>query len=284
VSWLACVKESVRSLGSFVCVGLDPDLEKLPPEFAKNEQGVADFCLEIVRLTAPHCSAFKPQFAHFAGQDVLGALKTICHEIRRSYPQHHLILDAKRGDIGSTAFFYAKEAFEIYQAHACTIHPYMGFDSVEPYLTYQDRGIFLLCRTSNETGKTFQNLRVVGESNQTSFLFEKVAGVALTEWNVEDRLGLVMGATNVSELSLIRDSHAQVPFLIPGIGAQGGELSSTVNATQLSWDRPSWINSSRAILYASTQSGETWREACVRAAFVLNRDILALLPSKNLSF
>ena len=261
-TWLSLCQTQISYQKSFLCVGLDPELDRLPPEFPKNEQGIYDFCCHVIKATAPFCSAFKPQFAHFAGQRALGALEQICKHIRQNYPNHQLILDAKRGDIGSTAAYYAREAFEVYQAHSCTVHPYMGFDSVRPYLEYgQQHGVFVLCRTSNESGDTFQNL-----FSGFQPLFERVAQTVRDDWSTTNQCGLVLGATRPTELARVRSLCPSLPFLIPGIGAQGGDLNATTLSAKLSYQNPSWINSSRAILYAKPVKNESWQQACARVA------------------
>jgi orotidine-5'-phosphate decarboxylase len=286
VSWLEKVKSTIKERKSFVCVGLDPELDRFPVFFSRDEEGVFEFCKQVVEITAPYCSAFKPQFAYFAGQRVLGALEKICHYIRLHFPSHHLILDAKRGDIGSTAVFYAKEAFDIYEAHACTIHPYMGFDSIEPFLNYPDRGVFILCRTSNPSGGSFQDLLVVNEEKKSQaqkdniFLFEYVAQKVVGEWDLLGQAGLVMGATRPAELALIKEHCTSIPFLIPGIGIQGGNLEETVYSAKVCYKNPSWINSSRAILYPTLRPGETWDKACLRVVSDLNESVNQIIAGR----
>jgi orotidine-5'-phosphate decarboxylase len=272
-SWLSLCQTQATHQQSFLCVGLDPDLDRLPAEFPKNELGIYEFCCHVIKATAPFCSAFKPQFAHFAGQRALGALEQICQIIRQKHPNHQLILDAKRGDIGSTATYYAREAFEVYQAHSCTVHPYMGFDSVKPYLEYgQKHGVFVLCRTSNESGNTFQSL-----FSGFQPLFERIAQEVREHWNTNNQCGLVLGATRPAELAHVRALCPDLPFLIPGIGAQGGDLKATIESAKPSKKTPSWINSSRAILYAESDKNESWQQACARVAKETHLHIQQLL-------
>ena len=166
------------------------------------------------------------------------------------------MLDAKRGDIGSTAENYAREAYERYQAHALTVSPYMGLDSVEPYLAWRDRGVIVLCRTSNPGGSDLQFLKM--EDGQPLYLH--VAGLVADKWNANGQCGLVVGATFPNELAAVRQRIGDaVPLLVPGIGAQGGDITATVNAGANNERSGMMINSSRAIIYAS--GGDDWREA-----------------------
>jgi orotidine-5'-phosphate decarboxylase len=230
-----------------LCVGLDPDVTKLPLALSGNGGAIYAFCREIVDATADLVCAFKPQIAYFASERAEDQLEQLIDYIHQNYPEIPVILDAKRGDIGSTATHYAKEAFERFGADAVTVNPYMGYDSLEPYLEYPDRGIFILCRTSNPGGSDLQFLNV-GESSPPQKLYEKVAYLAAHEWNKNGQIGLVVGATYPAEIAKVREIVGDMPLLIPGIGAQGGDTVATVQAgkkTNL------LINSSRAILYAS---------------------------------
>ena len=224
----------------------------------------------VTALTADLVCAFKPQFAHFAAQRAEPQLEQLCHYIRETYPDITLILDAKRGDIGSTAGQYAKEAFERYGADAVTLSPFMGFDSVQPYLKYEGKGAFLLCRTSNPGGDDLQNQRLASVEGQP-LLYEHVARLAQGVWNTNGQLGLVVGATYPAEIEGVRKVAPNVPLLIPGIGAQGGDAVATVKA---GWraDAPIVVSSSRAILYASDAEG--FAEAARREAR-RTRDLLA---------
>jgi orotidine-5'-phosphate decarboxylase len=240
-------RQRVQEHDTMLCVGLDPDVTKLPLALSGNGGAIYAFCREIVDATADLVCAFKPQIAYFASERAEDQLEQLIDYIHQNYPEIPVILDAKRGDIGSTATHYAKEAFERYGADAVTVNPYMGYDSLEPYLEYPDRGIFILCRTSNPGGSGLQFLNV-GESSPPQKLYEKVAYLAAHEWNKNGQVGLVVGATYPTEIAKVREIVGDMPLLIPGIGAQGGDTVATVQAgkkTNL------LINSSRAILYAS---------------------------------
>lgn len=234
-----------RAADTLLCVGLDPDPNRFPPQFTHHGDAIYEFCRAIVDATADLACAFKPQIAYFASQRAESALERLIADIRAAHPDIPVLLDAKRGDIGSTAEHYAREAFERYQAHAVTLSPYMGFDSLQPYLAYGDRGAFVLARTSNAGGDDFQMLATDGER-----LYERVARLAATEWNRNGQIGLVVGATYPAELARVRALAADLPILVPGIGAQGGDVEATVHAGQSIDGTGLLINSSRAILYA----------------------------------
>ena len=255
---------------SMLCVGLDPDPAKFPAHLQGDPRKIYDFCAAIVDATADLVIAFKPQIAYFAAHRAEQQLEQLVMHIRRSAPDVPVILDAKRGDIGSTAEQYAIEAFERYGADAVTLSPFMGFDSVLPYLKHEGKGAFLLCRTSNPGGDDLQAQRlssVVGNP----LLFEHVAGLAQGPWNVNGQLGLVVGATYPAEIEAVRRVAPNVPLLIPGVGAQGGDAAATVRA---GWraDGPIVVNSSRAILYAS--NGTDFAQAAQREARK-TRDLLS---------
>lgn len=230
-----------------LCIGLDPDLKKMPPSL-RGKGSIFTFCQHIVDATADLVCAYKPQIAYFASERAEAELEQIIDYIHHNYPAIPVILDAKRGDIGPTASHYAREAFERYQADAVTINPYMGFDSIEPYLEYADRGVFILCRTSNPGGADLQS-RALGDQKSPQKLFEKVADLAAHQWNSSGQIGLVVGATYPAEIARVREIVGDsMPLLIPGIGVQGGDMMATVQAGRKS---NLLISSSRAILYAS---------------------------------
>lgn len=233
-----------RAADSLLCVGLDPDPTRFPAHLRERDDAILAFCRAIVDATADLVCAFKPQIAHFASQRAEDVLEALIAHIKMRHPDVPVILDAKRGDIGSTAEHYAREAFERYRADAVTLSPFLGGDSIEPYLAYPDRGAFLLCRTSNAGGADLQLLDVGGEK-----LFERVARLALA-WNRSGQLGLVVGATYPQELARVRSIVADMPLLVPGIGAQGGDVAATVQAGQTNAGSGLVINASRAILYA----------------------------------
>lgn len=244
---------------SLLCVGLDPDLQRLPPHLVRQPDAMLRFCIEIVDATADLVCAFKPQAAYFAAQRAEDQLEALIGHIHAHHPGVPVILDVKRGDIGSTAEQYAREAFERYDADAVTVNPYMGFDTIEPWLAWPGRGVFLLCRTSNPGGADLQMLRVEGEP-----LFERVARLAAGPWNTTGELGLVVGATVPTELARVREIGPQLPLLVPGIGAQGGDIDATVRAGRSAAGDGMVINSSRAILYASP--GEDFAQQARRVA------------------
>lgn len=236
---------------SLLCVGLDPDPARFPAGMRGDATRIFDFCAQIVDATHDLAIAFKPQIAYFAAQRAEDQLERLIEHIHTTAPNVPVILDAKRGDIGSTAEQYASEAFERYRADALTLSPFMGFDSIEPYLRYPGKGLFLLCRTSNAGGAELQAQRLAGGE----LLYEHIARLASGAWNSSGQLGLVVGATFPAELTRIRELAPQLPLLIPGVGAQGGDAQATVRAA---WRRvngrtvaPAVVNSSRAILYAS---------------------------------
>ena len=235
---------------SLLCVGLDPEPERFPEPWRGDAGRIFDFCAAIVDATKDLVCAFKPQIAYFAAHRAEGQLEQLMAHIRRVAPAVPVILDAKRGDIGATAAQYAREAFVRYQADAVTLSPLMGFDSIEPYLAYEGRGLILLCRTSNPGGADLQaQLLASGER-----LYEHIARLAAGPWNRSGRLGLVVGATFPAELARVRALAPQLPLLVPGIGAQGGDARATVEA---GWraDGPIVVSSSRAVLYAAGDAG-----------------------------
>lgn len=247
---------------SLLCVGLDPDPARFPGAWKGDASRIYDFCSSIVDATKDLVIAFKPQIAYFAAHRAEDQLERLMAHIKRVAPHVPVILDAKRGDIGSTAEQYAKEAFERYQADAVTLSPFMGFDSIEPYLRYPDKGAILLCRTSNTGGNDWQMQRLADVPGQPR-LFEHLAALAQTAWNKNGQLGLVVGATYPEEIARVREFAPTLPLLIPGVGAQGGDADATVRAGLRS-DGLIIVNSSRAVLYAS--SGDDFAAAARRAA------------------
>jgi orotidine-5'-phosphate decarboxylase len=247
---LAAAQHLNRSL---LCVGLDPEPARFPAPWTGDASRIFDFCAAIVEATRDLACAFKPQVAYFAAQRAEDQLERLIAHIRRVAPEVPVVLDAKRGDIGSTAEQYAKEAFERYQADAVTLSPFMGFDSIEPYLRHRDKGAFLLCRTSNPGGDDLQNQRLRDVEGQPR-LYEHLARLAQGPWNRHGQLGLVVGATYPDELARVRELAPTLPLLVPGVGAQGGDALATVRA---GWrpGAPVLVSSSRAILYAGASGG-----------------------------
>lgn len=237
---------------SMLCVGLDPAPERLPASWKNKPEHIYDFCAAIVDATADLACAFKPQIAYFAAQGAEKQLEQLMAHMRKVAPHVPVILDAKRGDIGSTAQQYAKEAFERYGADAVTLSPFMGFDSVEPYLEYKDKGVFLLCRTSNPGGDDLQAQRLSTVEGAPT-VYEHIARLAQGPWNRNGQVGLVVGATYPSEIARVRELAPTAPLLIPGIGAQGGDAVATVKAGWNGYGSVV-ISSSRAILYAGQEA------------------------------
>jgi orotidine-5'-phosphate decarboxylase len=246
---------------SLLCVGLDPDMGKLPAQFQQDPNGIFNFCKEIIDATADLACSFKPQIAYFAALSAERQLEAICAYARQHYPHIPLILDSKRGDIGATARQYAREAYDRYGADAVTVSPYMGSDSVEPYMEWADRGVIVLCRTSNAGGSDLQFLNVDGKP-----LYQHVARLVAEKWNANGQCALVVGATFPEELAQVRAIIGDMPLLVPGVGAQGGDVAATVTAGRTANGTGMMINSSRAILYAAQQPGEDFAMAARRVA------------------
>ena len=248
-----------ESADSLLCVGLDPDPSRFPAHLRARDDAIFAFCASVAAATAPYACAFKPQIAYFASARAEDQLESLIARLQHDFPDIPVVLDAKRGDIGATAEHYAREAFERYGADAVTLSPFMGFDSIEPFLAHGDRGVFLLCRTSNPGGNDLQMLEREGER-----LYERIARLAAASWNRNGQLGLVVGATYPAELGRVRQIVGDMPVLVPGVGAQGGDVQASVHAGQTAGGSGLLINSSRAILYAS--SGEDFAQAAAAAA------------------
>jgi orotidine-5'-phosphate decarboxylase len=256
---------------AMLCVGLDPEPSRFPGVWRDDPARIFDFCAGIVDATHDLVCAFKPQIAYFHAHRAEDQLERLMAHMRRVAPDVPVILDAKRGDIGATAEQYAREAFVRYQADAVTLSPFMGFDSIEPYLRYDGKGAILLCRTSNPGGDDLQAQRLAtGET-----LYEHIATLAAGPWNRHGQVGLVVGATYPAEIARVRELAPALPLLIPGVGAQGGDAEATVRA---GWrdGGPIIVNSSRAVLYAS--AGEDWADSARRAAEATRRQLNAARP------
>jgi orotidine-5'-phosphate decarboxylase len=251
---------------SLVCVGLDPEPEKLPAHIRALPQPIFEFNRRIVDATAAYACCFKPQFAHYAALGAEDQLLATIRYIHEAHPGLPVILDSKRGDIGSTAAKYAQESFERYGADAVTVNPYLGFDSIEPYLKWQDRGVIILCRTSNPGARDFQDLEAGGKR-----LYRHVAERVARDWNAGGQCMLVIGATYPAELAEIRAVVGELPFLVPGVGAQGGDVASAVRAGRTADGLGMVLNSSRGIIYAG--SGEDFADAARAAALQLRDEI-----------
>jgi orotidine-5'-phosphate decarboxylase len=274
MTFLEQLQGAERQNGSLLCVGLDPEPSKFPASLKGDASKIYDFCAQIVDATADLAISFKPQIAYFAAYRAEDQLEKLMEHMRRNVPHVPVILDAKRGDIGSTAEQYAKEAFERYGADAVTLSPFMGFDSVQPYLKYHGKGAFLLCRTSNPGGDDLQNQRLASVEGQP-LMYEHIAKLAQGPWNSNGQLGLVVGATYPAEIERVRSLAPTLPLLIPGVGAQGGDAVATIKAgyrqSQGNTTGAVIVSSSRAILYAS--SGNDFAQAARQEA-LRTRDVL----------
>jgi orotidine-5'-phosphate decarboxylase len=248
---------------SLLCVGLDPDIARFPAHLQQQPDAIFAFCKAIIDATADSACAFKPQIAYFAALRAEDQLEAICDYLRKNHPHIPIVLDAKRGDIGATAEQYAREAYERYGADAVTVNPYMGSDSVAPYMEWKDRGVIILCRTSNPGGSDLQFLKADGKP-----IYQHVAQLVADKWNTNGQCGLVVGATFPDELAQVRKIVGNMPLLVPGIGAQGGDIQATMNAGKTANGSGMMINSSRAILYAKAdeKTGEDFAQAARRVA------------------
>ena len=254
--------------GSLVCVGLDPEIERFPPQVIDQPSPIFQFNKAIIDATADLVCAYKPQFAHYAAYEAEDQLERTIEYIQSTYPGIPVILDSKRGDVGNTAERYAIEAFERYHADAVTVSPYLGGDSMEPFLKYEDKGVIILCRTSNPGAGDLQDLEVGGRR-----LFHVVADLAARRWNTRGNCALVVGATYPRELAEVREIVGNMPFLVPGVGAQGGDVAQAVQSGQSGAGAGLVISSSRGILYAS--SGENFVSAAREATLKLRDQINA---------
>jgi orotidine-5'-phosphate decarboxylase len=266
--FIARLRAAARRNNSLVCVGLDPEIERLPPQLRTLPAPIFEFNKCIVDATADLACCYKPQIAHYAALGAEDQLQATIRYIHERHPGLPVILDSKRGDIGSTAAKYAQESFARYEADAVTVNPYLGFDSVEPYLKWADRGVIVLCRTSNPGARDFQDLESGGKR-----LYRHVAERVAQQWNAAGNCMLVIGATYPLELAEIRAVAGDLPFLVPGVGAQGGDVAAAVRAGRTADGMGLVLNSSRGILYAS--SGRDF-EAAARAATLALRDEINL--------
>lgn len=262
------LKQAWQVSNSLLCVGLDPDLQKLPKSVLQSDIPIFEFNRQIIDQTAAHCCCFKPQIAYYAAYGAEAQLQQTIDYIKQHYPDHPVILDAKRGDIGATAQMYAREAFDRYGADAVTVNPYMGGDTLQPYLQRQDKGVVVLCRTSNAGSAEFQALTFDGVS-----LAHRVAQQAL-QWNQNRNVVLVVGATYPEELAEIRRIVGDIPLLVPGVGAQGGGLQAVLDNALTADATGLMINSSRGIIYAG--EGNDFALVAGQAAKELNQQINSL--------
>jgi orotidine-5'-phosphate decarboxylase len=261
-----------RRNDSLLCVGLDPEPERLPQAVRGADDPVFEFCRAIVDATADFVCCFKPQFAHFAAQRAERALERLIAYIHDAHAGIPVILDAKRGDVGSTARHYAAEAFDRYGADAVTLNPYLGRDSVQPFLDRAERGAILLCRTSNAGARDLQDLAVPSPAG-TRPLYQHVAELVAREWNGNGNCALVVGATYPRELAEVRALIGDMPLLVPGVGAQGGDVAAAVRSGRSRDGRGLIVSASRSILYAAADA--SFATAARAAARTLRDEINA---------
>lgn len=232
---------------SFLCVGLDPDLTSLPEVLSGKKNPFFEFNQAIIDATADLVCAYKPQNAYYVAEGFERDLEMTFEYLNDKYPDVVSILDSKRGDIDSTAKQYARESFDRYGADSVTLNAYMGKDVITPFLEYENKGLFLLCKTSNPNGGDFQDL-VVGDQP----LYQHLARKASKEWNQKNNLGLVVGGTYIEALKKIRQMDSKMPLLIPGLGAQGGDLNQILDTAKDLKNKRIIVNASRSIIYAGT--------------------------------
>lgn len=242
------LQHSWKKSNSLVCVGLDPLLEKIPIHLREKKNPIFEFNKSIIDATAEHVCAYKPQVAYFSSQKAEDALEETIAYIHKAYSHIPVILDAKRSDFDLTAKQYAIEAFDRYKADALTAVPFQGTDAIKPYLERADKGIILVCKTSNPSSAELQNLKIDGQP-----LYRIIANKAATDWNYNNNVSLVVGATNPSELREIRNLIGSMPILIPGVGAQGGSIETSIIHGKDSFGTGVIVSSSRSVLYASDQ-------------------------------
>jgi orotidine-5'-phosphate decarboxylase len=246
VSFVGRLQAAWEGSGSLLCVGLDPDVSRLPEPLWGQPDALYLLCREVADATADLACAFKPQFAYFAAAGAEDQLERLIAHLHAAHPHVPVVLDAKRGDIGPTAERYAAEVFGRYGADAATVNPWLGGDAIAPFLEWRDRGVFVLCRTSNPGGADLQSLEAGGEA-----MFERVARLAATSWNPHGQTGLVVGATVPAELARVRAIAGDAPILVPGIGAQGGDIRAAVHAGITASRTGLLVSSSRLIVHAS---------------------------------
>ena len=271
MTFIAALSAAWQANNSLLCVGLDPDPAKFPAHLKGRPDAILEFCKTIVDATADVVCSFKPQIAYFAAHRAEDQLQDLIAHIHARHPGVPVILDAKRGDIGSTAEQYAVEAFDRYGADAVTLNPYMGRDSAEPFLRRNDRGCIFLCHTSNPGARDFQELDVGGAP-----LYQHIARTVADDWNTDGNCALVVGATFPEELAEIRGIVGDMPLLIPGVGAQGGDVAAVVRNGATTDGTGLMINSSRGILYAS--GGHDYADASAHAARAVRDEINRYRP------
>lgn len=265
MSFTAELMSRWQQQNTLVCVGLDPDIKRLP-ESLRSAEGLFEWGVNIIDATAPYACSFKPQIAHFAALGAEDILQDLIKHVHRMHPGIPVILDSKRGDIGSTAERYAREAFERFEADAVTVNPYLGFDGIEPFVEYQDKGVVVLCRTSNPSAIELQGLELANGRK----LYQQVAITAAEKWNKNGNLALVVGATWPEEMGEIRQIVGDMPFLVPGLGAQGGDAQAVLQQGKTDNGSGLIISSSRGIIFAGDD--ENYASAAGQAAQAL-RDL-----------
>ncbi len=274
MNFVAALRDRWAEVNSLVCVGLDPEPSRFPAHLAEDPDAVFAFCRDIVDATAELACAFKPQIAHFAALGAEAALARLIAHIHGTHPAIPVILDAKRGDIGNTAQHYASEAFDRYRADAVTVNPYLGRDAVQPFLDRVDKGVIILCRTSNAGAAEFQDLRIAGDAAcPTMPLHRFIAGKVSREWNQEGNCALVVGASAPAQLAEVRAIAGNMPLLVPGVGAQGGDVEAIVRSGLDRARAGLLISASRSILYASDEGhfAEAARDATRALRDTINR-------------
>ena len=271
MNFMEALRRRWNEAGSLVCVGLDPEPAKFPGKFSGDPDAVFSFCRDIVDATAEFVCCFKPQVAHFAALGAEDALQRLIAHVHDAHPDIPVILDAKRGDIGSTAMHYAAEAFDRYGADAVTANPYLGRDSLQPFLDRADRGVVILCRTSNPGAADLQDLPVQAAGGTQRPLYQHVAETIARDWNGHGNCALVVGATWPEQLREVRAIVGDMPFLVPGVGAQGGDVEAVVRNARTADGTGLMVSSSRAILYAS--QGDDFADAAAAAAQALKEQV-----------
>lgn len=266
MDFIQALRQIWRNNHSLLCVGLDPDLQRIPRHLHSLPYPLFEFCRAVVEATHDLVCAYKPQAAFFAAYGREEDLRKTIAYIHENHPGIPVILDAKRGDIGSTAALYAREAFDRYGADALTVNPYLGGEALAPFLERKDRGVIILCRTSNPGAGEIQDLECGGEK-----LYRLIARKAAREWNRNGNVALVVGATYPKELGEVREIVSDMPLLVPGIGAQGGDIEETLTLGKTADGTGLIINASRAVIYAGT--GKDFAQEARKTALALRDEI-----------
>lgn len=271
MGFMQALRSRWNTADSLVCVGLDPEPSKFPTHLVNDPDAIFNFCRDIVDATAEYVCCFKPQIAYFSARRAEDSLERLIAHIHTRHPGIPVILDAKRGDLGSTAQQYAIETFDRYGADAVTLNPYQGIDAAQPFLDHADRGCVFLCHTSNAGAKDFQELTVLTQNGSGLPLYQHVASTIARDWNTHGNCLLVVGATFPQELSQVRALVGDMPLLIPGVGAQGGDVAAVVRNGRSAAGTGLIVSSSRAILYAG--QGPEFPLAAAAAARTLRDEI-----------